>query len=53
VEIAEGVFDLAASVGVAWTDGSDESPDVLTARADRAMYESKTGGTPVVVAAPG
>lgn len=52
VQIAEGRLELGASVGLAWTDGSDESPDVLTARADRAMYESKTGGTGVVVAAP-
>jgi diguanylate cyclase (GGDEF)-like protein len=52
VETAEGVLELGASVGLAWTDGADESPDVLTARADRAMYESKTGGAPVVVAAP-
>jgi PleD family two-component response regulator len=52
VKIAEVRLDLGASVGLAWTDGSDESPDVLTARADRAMYESKTGGAAVVVAAP-
>jgi diguanylate cyclase (GGDEF)-like protein/PAS domain S-box-containing protein len=52
LETAEGRIDLGASVGLAWTDGSDESPDVLTARADRAMYESKTGGGAVVVAAP-
>jgi PleD family two-component response regulator len=38
---------------LAWTDGTDESPDALTARADRAMYESKTGGEAVVVAGPG
>jgi diguanylate cyclase (GGDEF)-like protein/PAS domain S-box-containing protein len=50
VEIAEGVLELGASVGMAWTDGVDESPDLLTARADRAMYESKTGGAAVVVA---
>ena len=52
VEVAEGLLELGASVGLAWTDGADESPDVLTARADRAMYESKTGGAAVVVAAP-
>jgi diguanylate cyclase (GGDEF)-like protein/PAS domain S-box-containing protein len=52
VEIAEGMLELGASVGLAWTGGIDESPDALTARADRAMYESKTGGAPVVVAAP-
>ena len=51
-EVAEGSLELGASVGLAWTDGVDESPDVLTARADRAMYESKTGGGAVVVAAP-
>jgi diguanylate cyclase (GGDEF)-like protein len=52
LDIAEGRLDLGASVGLAWTDGSDESPDVLTARADRAMYESKMSGAAVVVAAP-
>lgn len=52
VEMGEGMLELGASVGLAWTDGIDESPDALTARADRAMYESKTGGAPVVVAAP-
>lgn len=53
VEIAEsGTLELGASIGLAWTDGSDESADVLTARADSAMYESKTGGAAVVVAAP-
>jgi diguanylate cyclase (GGDEF)-like protein/PAS domain S-box-containing protein len=52
VEVAEGVLELGASVGLAWTDGVDESPDILTARADRAMYECKTGGAAVVVAAP-
>lgn len=52
VDLAEGVLELGASVGLAWTDGDDESPDMLTARADRAMYESKTGGAAVVVAAP-
>jgi len=53
VEIGEGRLELGASVGLAWTDGTDESPDALTARADRAMYESKTGGEAVVVAGPG
>jgi diguanylate cyclase (GGDEF)-like protein len=52
VEIAEGRLELGASVGLAWTDGTDESPDVLIARADRAMYQSKMGGPAVVVAAP-
>jgi PleD family two-component response regulator len=52
VDIAEGVLELGASVGLAWSDGIDESPDALTARADRAMYESKTGGAAVVVASP-
>jgi diguanylate cyclase (GGDEF)-like protein len=52
MEIAEGRLELGASVGLAWTDGTDESPDVLTARADRAMYQSKMGGAAVVVAAP-
>jgi diguanylate cyclase (GGDEF)-like protein/PAS domain S-box-containing protein len=52
VEMAEGELELGASVGLAWTDDADESPDVLTARADRAMYQSKTGGAAVVVAAP-
>jgi diguanylate cyclase (GGDEF)-like protein len=52
VEIAEGQLDLGASVGLAWTDGTDESADALTARADRAMYESKVSGVAVVVAAP-
>jgi diguanylate cyclase (GGDEF)-like protein/PAS domain S-box-containing protein len=52
MEIAGDRFELSASVGLAWTDGTDESPDVLTARADRAMYQSKTGGAAVVVAAP-
>jgi PleD family two-component response regulator len=50
--MAEGVLELGASVGLAWTDGIDESPDALTARADRAMYESKTLGAAVVVASP-
>ena len=52
VDIGEGRLELGASVGLAWTDGIDESPDALTARADHAMYESKTGGGAVVVAAP-
>jgi diguanylate cyclase (GGDEF)-like protein/PAS domain S-box-containing protein len=52
VETAEGRLELGASVGLAWTDGTGESPDALTARADRAMYESKLGGVAVVVAAP-
>jgi diguanylate cyclase (GGDEF)-like protein len=52
VETSEGVLELGASVGVAWTNGLDESPDALTARADHAMYQSKTGGAAVVVAAP-
>jgi diguanylate cyclase (GGDEF)-like protein len=51
-DIAAGKFDLGASVGLAWTDGAHESPDMLTARADRAMYESKMSGAAVVVAAP-
>jgi diguanylate cyclase (GGDEF)-like protein len=51
VEVAEGRLELGASVGLAWTDGTDGA-DVLTARADRAMYESKTDGAAVVVAAP-
>jgi diguanylate cyclase (GGDEF)-like protein/PAS domain S-box-containing protein len=50
VDTAEGVLELGASVGLAWSDGIDESPDALTARADRAMYEAKTGGVAVVVA---
>lgn len=51
IETTEGRFELGASIGVAWTVGLDESPDVLTARADRAMYESKLNGSVVVVAA--
>ncbi len=53
VEAAEGRLELGASVGLAWTDDADEAADVLTARADRAMYESKRDGAGVVVAAPG
>ena len=52
LDVAEGRLELGASVGVAWTDRVDESPDALTARADRAMYESKSNGVAVVVAAP-
>ena len=52
LEIAEGELEFGASVGLAWTDHPDESPDVLTARADRAMYESKLHRVAVVVAGP-
>jgi PleD family two-component response regulator len=52
LEAAEGRLELGASVGLAWTDGGNESPDVLTARADQAMYEAKMNGSAVVVAAP-
>jgi diguanylate cyclase (GGDEF)-like protein/PAS domain S-box-containing protein len=34
-------IQLGASIGMAWTDRPDESPDALIARADRAMYQSK------------
>ena len=46
-------IELSASVGVAWTDRQDESPDALIARADSAMYQSKLepSGT-VVLAGP-
>jgi diguanylate cyclase (GGDEF)-like protein len=44
-------MQLSASVGVAWTDSSGESPDALIARADGAMYESKLGATGAVVLA--
>lgn len=39
---------VGASVGLAWTNRANESPDALIARADRAMYESKLGGTGAV-----
>ena len=52
LETSEGQLGFGASVGMAWTDGVDESPDGLTARADRAMYESKLSGVAVVVAEP-
>ncbi len=46
-------IELSASVGMAWTDRRDESPDALIARADGAMYESKLGGVgAAVLAAP-
>ncbi|PFG34255.1 diguanylate cyclase [Sanguibacter antarcticus] len=35
----------SASVGVAWTDSFEESPDALVAEADAAMYRSKRAGT--------
>jgi PleD family two-component response regulator len=42
---------LSASVGVAWTDRHDESPDSLIARADSAMYQSKLESSGAVVLA--
>ena len=45
-------IQLGASIGMAWTDRPDESPDALIARADRAMYQSKLEGSgPVMLAA--
>jgi diguanylate cyclase (GGDEF)-like protein/PAS domain S-box-containing protein len=44
-------IDISASLGVAWTDRGDESPDALIARADGAMYQSKLGGAGAVVMA--
>lgn len=45
-------MQLSASIGVAWTDRPDESPDVLIARADSAMYQSKLEGSGAIVLAP-
>jgi diguanylate cyclase (GGDEF)-like protein/PAS domain S-box-containing protein len=44
LQMAGNHITLAASVGVAWSSGSDESPDALVARADSAMYQSKSAG---------
>lgn len=47
IEIAGAVpMSIRSSMGVAWTDGSDEGmdADALTAAADRAMYQSKRAG---------
>ncbi|MBK5224037.1 MAG: EAL domain-containing protein [Acidimicrobiia bacterium] len=44
VELACGLVDMRASVGVAWTTGEVTSADELVARADAAMYESKRRG---------
>jgi diguanylate cyclase (GGDEF)-like protein len=42
-----------ASIGVAWSSGSDIDADALVARADAAMHESKRrgGGRPVLYTA--
>ena len=44
------VVSLCASVGVAWSDGTEVDADSLVGRADAAMYRSKRAatGTPVV-----
>lgn len=44
-------MQLSASIGVAWTDQGDESPDALIARADSAMYQSKLEASGEVVLA--
>ena len=44
-------IELSASVGVAWTDRPDESPDALIARADGAMYQSKLEDSGAIVLA--
>jgi diguanylate cyclase (GGDEF)-like protein/PAS domain S-box-containing protein len=42
-------IQLGASIGVAWTERHDESPDDLIARADCAMYQSKLESSGAVV----
>ncbi len=44
-------IQLSASVGVAWTDRPNESPDALIARADSAMYQSKLEDSGAIVLA--
>lgn len=44
-------IQLSASIGVAWTDRTDESPDGLIAQADGAMYQSKLEASSAVVRA--
>ena len=41
VPLAAGASRLSASVGIAWSKGRQTTADVLVARADAAMYESK------------
>ncbi|HLI53262.1 MAG TPA: diguanylate cyclase [Acidimicrobiales bacterium] len=51
VEVEGESFLIGASVGVAWSPPGGQSSDVLIARADRAMYESKLGGHGAVAVA--
>jgi diguanylate cyclase (GGDEF)-like protein/PAS domain S-box-containing protein len=44
VDIDGTVLRVGASVGVAWTDAPDATPDSLVAAADAAMYRSKREG---------
>jgi diguanylate cyclase (GGDEF)-like protein len=44
VDLGAGTVELRASIGLAWTCETLD-PDVLIARADVAMYESKRGGS--------
>jgi diguanylate cyclase (GGDEF)-like protein len=46
-----GTVTIGASVGVAWTDAPDATPDSLVAAADDAMYRSKRSGASEVVLA--
>ena len=43
---------VPASVGVAWSSGDAHSADELVAKADRAMYASKRGGSPAAAMLP-
>jgi len=52
VPTADGEITLKASVGFTWTTAPDESPDILVARADAAMYQSKMTGNGSVVQVP-
>lgn len=44
LRLADHVFGLSVSIGIALQSGAGENPDTLLAAADTAMYRVKTGG---------
>jgi len=44
IELASAGLRVRFSIGVAWSPGCDEDADAMVARADDAMYQSKSAG---------
>jgi predicted signal transduction protein with EAL and GGDEF domain len=51
--VSEAEVRVTVSIGVAWLDDTNETPDELIRRADAALYEAKAAGRNRVVCSTG